>query len=121
MQVRFSKKIVNYIIRIENEEKRPLLKDKNFSRANKEELTAMFNELMSYNNFIYDILTPNYKQEILNYILKRSNSRNPLNETEEEIKKGLQKNLLTMKDVNVMYDKEDYVWGYKILIEERIK
>ena len=115
------KKIVNYIIRIENEEKRPLLKDKNFSKANKEELTAMFNELLSYNNFIYDILTPNYKQEILNYILKRSNSRNPLNETEEEIKKGLQKNLLTMKDVNVMYDKENYVWGYKILLEERIK
>ena len=114
-------KIHNYIIRIENEEKRPLLKDKNFKKINKDALNVMFNELLSYNNFNYDILTPNYKQEILNFILKRSNSKNPLTEIENEIKKGVQKNILYMTDINVMYDKEDFVWGYKILIEDKIK
>ena len=114
-----SNKISTFISLLE-EEKDELLEDKNFNSGHKQELEKIYYDLKETSNFLFDYIKPELKSKLLELIIERN-----YNETKVEDElyiKALDKSLLKMKrDVDVMYDGEEYIYGYKIAIDNDIK
>ena len=83
-------------------------------------MEKIYYDLKETSNFLFDYIKPELKSKLLELIIERN-----YNETKVEDElyiKALDKSLLKMKrDVDVMYDGEEYIYGYKIAIDNDIK
>jgi len=94
-----------------------LLNDKKYDSEDFDTLSTLFRTLMTNSNFMYDFLVPNDKEIVIKYIILtiKTKGLSKFSELDKIIIKAVDKNILYMKrDVDTNYDKQDYIWGYKI-------
>ena len=127
---KLAKKILK-ALDLERTAKIKLLKDKKYEDDRKT-LIVLVNKY--YEKFFLERILVNDKKLLLEYIIyKTRNNTNPSTLNKKGVltlgeklllllREGLNKNLLYLKrDVDVISDQKDYIWGYKLAIDDNIK